>query len=201
MQHRLAEVLRGTLGQVFLVTHSAHLLPTRADKFQHVYRFQRGAEGTQIFSGGPFLQAELQKVENKFASSIDVANLLFTNGVLLVEGATEAGAFPIWIPLTEKGKGQTLADMNIALHDVGGKENFPFYLRLLKAFGVPCAVIADGDAISSCYIDKNGNTQRNRNFSALWKVLQELCPKITVPQETDPFAGLKKEAARAGFYT
>jgi len=36
---------------------------------------------------------------------------------------------------------------------------------------------------------------------ALWKVLQELCPKITMPQETDPFAVLKKEASRAGFYT
>jgi hypothetical protein len=79
---------------------------------------------------------------------------------------------------------------------VGGKENFPFYLRLLKAFGVPYAVIGDGDAISPCSIDKHGNTQRNRNFSALWKVLQELCPTITLPQETDPFAVLKKEAAR-----
>jgi len=121
--------------------------------------------------------------------------------VLLVEGATEDGAFPIWIPLTAKGNGQTLADMNIALHDVGGKENFPFYLRLLKAFGVPYAIIGDGDVISPCYIDKHGNTQKNRNFSALWKVLQELCPKLTLPQETDPFAVLKKEAARAGFYT
>ena len=91
--------------------------------------------------------------------------------------------------------------MNIALHDVGGKENFPFYLRLLKAFGVPYAVIADGDAISPCSIDKHGNTQRNKNFSALWKVLQELCPTITLPQETDLFAILKKEAARAGLYT
>ena len=201
MQHRLVEVLHSAPGQILIVTHSGHLLPTRADRLQHVYRFRKETDGTRIFSGEPFLQAELQKVENKFASSIDVANLLFTNGVLLVEGATEAGAFPIWIPLTEKGKGQTLADMNIALHDAGGKENFPFYLRLLKAFGVPYAVIGDGDAISPCYIDKYGNTQRNRNFSALWKVLQELCPAITLPQETDPFAVLKQEAARAGFYT
>ena len=201
MQYRLVEVLNSAPGQILIVTHSVHLLPTRADRLQHVYRFQKETDGTRIFSGGPFLQAELQKVENKFASSIDVASLLFTNGVLLVEGATEAGAFPVWIPLTEKGKGQTLADMNIALHDVGGKENFPFYLRLLKAFGVPYAAIGDGDAISPCSIDKHGNTQRNRNFSALWKVLQELCPKITMPQETDPFAVLKKEAARAGFYT
>lgn len=201
MQHRLVEVLRGAVGQILVVTHSAHLLPARADRLQHVYRFQREAGGTRIYSGGLFLLAELQKVENKFASSINVASLLFTNGVLLVEGSTEAGAFPIWIPLIAKGNGQSLADLNIALHDVGGKENFPFYLRFLKEFGIPCAAIGDGDAISPYYIDKKGNIQSNRNFSALWKVLQLLCPKIVIPQETDPFAVLKKEAVRAGFYT
>jgi len=201
MQHRLAEVLRGAPGQVLVVTHSAHLLPTRADELQHVYRLQKEANGTRIFSGGPFLRAELQRVENNFTSSIDVANLLFTNGVLLVEGATEVGAFSVWIPLMEKGRGPTLADMNIALHNVEGKENFPFYLRFLKAFGVPCAAIGDGDAITPCYIDRNGNIQSNRNFSAQWKVLKELCPKIRTPQETDPFGVLKREAARAGFYT
>src|SRR5260370_372323 len=200
MQHRLVEVLHSAPGQILIVTHSAHLLPTRADRLQHVYRFQKETDGTRIFSGGPFLQAELQKVENKFASSIDVANLLFTNGVLLVEGATEAGAFPVWIPLLEKGKRQTLADMNIALHETGGKSSFPFYLRLLKEFGVPCAAIGDGDPLPPHYIDKNGDRQKNGCFSALWEILQDLCPTITIPQETDPFEVFKREAARARFY-
>ncbi len=202
MQHRLVEELSKARGQVLVVTHSAHLLPTRADRLQHVYRFQKEADGTRIFSGRSFLQAEqLQKVENKFASSINIANLLFTNGVLLVEGATEVGAFPVWIPLTDRGKGQTLADMNIALHDVGGKPNFPFYLRLLKAFGIPYAVIGDGDALLPCFINKKGNTQKNKRLSPLWKVLKELCPTIKIPQKTNSFKVLKREAARAGFYT
>lgn len=203
MQHRLVEILHSdsTPGQVLIVTHSAHLLPTRADRLQHVYRFQKEASGARVFSGGSFLRTELQKVENKFASSINVANLLFTNGVLLVEGATEVGAFPVWIPLLEKRKRQTLADMNIALHNIGGKENFPFYLRLLKEYGVACTAIGDGDALLPCFIDKNGNTQKNTSFSAFWASLQNLCPTITIPQETDPFDIFKREAARAGFYT
>src|SRR5260221_7093510 len=41
MQHRLAEVLRGAPGQVLVVTHSAHLLPTRANELQHVYGLQK----------------------------------------------------------------------------------------------------------------------------------------------------------------
>jgi predicted ATP-dependent endonuclease of OLD family len=158
MQHRLVEELSKAPGQVLVVTHSPHLLPTRADRLQHVYRFQKEANGTgtRIFSGRPFLLTELQKVENKFASSINVANLLFTNGVLLVEGATEVGAFSVWIPLTKEGKGQTLADMNIVLHDIGEKNNFPFYLCLLKAFGVLYAVIGDGDALTLSFINKMG---------------------------------------------
>ncbi|HJT59176.1 MAG TPA: AAA family ATPase [Ktedonobacteraceae bacterium] len=203
MQHRLVELLQNdnTPGQVLIVTHSAHLLPTRADRLQHVYRFQKEAKGTRVFSGGSFLRTELQRVENKFASSINVANLLFTNGVLLVEGATEAGAFPVWIPLLEKGKRQTLADMNIALHDIGGKSNFPFYLRLLKEFGVLCTAIGDGDALLPYFLDKHGEKQKSKCFSALWQILQDLCPTITIPQETDPFEVFKREAARAGFYT
>jgi len=118
-----------------------------------------------------------------------------------VEGATEVGAFPIWIPQTENGKGQTLADMNIALHDAGGKPGFPFYLRLLKAFGVPYAVIGDGDALQPCFINKKGDTQKNKRLSPLWKVLKELCPTIRIPQKTNSFKVLKREAARAGFYT
>jgi AAA15 family ATPase/GTPase len=203
MQHRLVEILSSdsTPGQVLIVTHSAHLLPTRADRLQHVYRFQKEANGARIFSGGSFLQIELQRVENKFASSINVASLLFTNGVLLVEGATELGAFPVWIPLLEKRKRQTLADMNIALHDTGGKSNFPFYLRLLKEFGVPCAAIGDGDALLPYFIDKNGARQKSKSFSPLWEILQVLCPTITIPQEADPFEFFKREAARAGLYT
>jgi predicted ATP-dependent endonuclease of OLD family len=203
MQHRLVEEFSKAPGQVLVVTHSAHLLPTRADRLQHVFRFQKEANGTEsrIFSGGPFLLAELERVENKFVTSINVANLLFTNGVLLVEGATEVGAFPIWIPQTENGKGQTLADMNIALHDAGGKSGFPFYLRLLKVFGVPYAVIGDGDALQPCFINKKGDTQKNKRLSPLWRVLKELCTTIRIPQNIHSFKVLKREAARAGFYT
>ena len=202
MQHRLVEELPKAPGQILIVTHSAHLLPTRADGLQHVYRFQKEADGAQIFSSRSFLQqAELEKAENKFASSINVANLLFTNGVLLVEGATEFGTFSAWIPRMEKGKEQTLADMNIALHDAGGKPGFPFYLRFLKAFGVPYAVIGDGDALLPCFIEKKGDVQKSKRLSALWKVLKELCPEIKIPQKTLSFRILKREAARAGFYT
>lgn len=91
--------------------------------------------------------------------------------------------------------------MNIALHDAGGKPGFPFYLRLLTAFGVPYAVIGDGDVLQPCFINKKGDTQKNKRLSPLWKVLKELCPIIRIPQKTNSFRVLKREASRAGFYT
>ncbi len=171
MQHRLVEILHSdsTPGQMLIVTHSAHLLPTRADRLQHVYRLQKEADGARVFSGGSFLQTELERVENKFASSVNVANLLFSNGVLLVEGATEFGAFPVWIPLLERGNRQTLADMNIVLHDIGGKENFPFYLRLLKKFGVPCTAIGDGDALLPCKMGMHGKARASQHCGRYYK--------------------------------
>ena len=201
MQHRLVELLRRAPGQVFIVTHSGHLLPTRADGLKHVYRFQRGTKGTQVFAGGPTLLAELQRVENKLASSINFGNLLFVNGVLLVEGATEVGAFSVWFPQIEGNAEETLADLNIALYGMGSKDNFPFYLRFLMAFGVPCAAIGDGDALLPTFMNKRGEKGNNPSFSALWKVLQERCPTIAMPQENDPFEVHKQKAALAGFIT
>jgi len=201
MQHRLVEVLRGVPGQVFIVTHSGHLLPTHADELKHIYRFQRGRKGTQVFAGGAVLLTELQKIENKLASSLNFENLLFANGVLLVEGSTEVGAFSVWFPRTEGNAGKTLADLNVALYGMGSKENFPLCLRYLMAFGIPCAAIGDGDALMPTFINKHGKEGKNSSFSALWKVLQEHCPTITIPQESDPFEVYKQEAALAGFYT
>jgi len=201
MQHRLVEVLRRVPGQVFVATHSGHLLPTRADGLKHIYRLQRGIKGTQVFAGGSVLLAELQRIENKLASSINFGNLLFANGVLLVEGSTEVGAFSAWFPRIEENAGKTLADLNIALYGMGSKENFPFCLRFLMAFGIPCAAIGDGDALMPTFINKRGERGKNPSFSSLWKVLLECCPTITMPQENDPFEVYKQNAALAGFYT
>jgi hypothetical protein len=83
---------------------------------------------------------------------------------------------------------------------LGPKTCSPFAL-FTKEFGVPCATIGDGDALLPYFIDKNGDRQKSRSFSALWETLQDLCPTITIPQETDPFEFFKREAVLAGFYT
>ncbi len=192
MQHRLIEILRGAPGQVLAVTHSAHLLPTLADEFQRVYRLQKSHLGTQIFSLGNTFAAQQDKLENELRSSSDIAGLLFANGVLLVEGPTEIGAFSQWFLQSSASQGKTFADLNIVLHALNGKAEIPFYLRFLTAYGVPWAVICDGDALFPPGASPNDK---------LWKVLKELQLLPEVPSGTALFETLKALAANAGVDT
>jgi predicted ATP-dependent endonuclease of OLD family len=118
--------------------------------------------------------------------------LLFANGVLLVEGPTEIGAFSPWVLQSSASQGKTFADLNIILHALSGKAEIPFYLRFLTAFGIPWAVICDGDALLP------PNTSPN---DKLWKVLKELQLLAEVPSGAASFDTLKAQAANAGVYT
>ena len=186
MQHKLVEVLHTVPGQVIVVTHSAHMLPTRADDFRKVRRMQKNSKGTRIGGLGNSAYPESERIEKELNRSSDVAGLLFASGVLLVEGETETGALNEWFPKSTAGQGLTFADHNLALYSVGGKDSFPFYLHFLTEFGVPWTVICDGDALVP-----NSN---------LWKALKHLNAIPNVPNAAT-FEALKALAETAGVYT
>ena len=188
MQHKLLEVLREAPGQVIVVTHSAHVLPTRADEFRTVCRMQKKGVETHIMSLRSTIHVTPEKLERELSASGDVAGLLFANGVILVEGQTEVAAFSTWFSKSTSSQHRSFADLNIIVHSVDGKTNFPFYLRFLTAFGVAWAVICDGDALPP-----TTNT-------GLWNALADLQLISRVPHSA-PFATLKAEAEKAGVYT
>ncbi len=191
MQYKLLEVLRSAPGQVIIVTHSAHLLPIHTDEFHSVYRMQKNRLETRVSSLGKTFSSQQDKLENELRASRDLASLLFADGVILVEGATEIGALSEWFLQSSASQGKTLADRNLVLHAVGGKPEFPFYLRFLSAFGVPWVVICDGDALPP-------NKDRNR---LLWNVLKEIHLISQEPSNTASFEILKAEAEHARVYT
>lgn len=195
VQHRLVELLRekakqDRLGQILLVSHSAHVLPTKADEFEHVYRFSKREDDTEIYGLNADQRRQLHitpdKMEQELSSSSDVGGLLFASGVILVEGDTELGALTEWFPKSKIGASRTFADLNLALYAVGGKTDFGFYLRFLSAFEVPCVVICDGDAYSET--------------NALWGTLESL-RLISNGWKTLPFADLRTLGERAGVFT
>lgn len=112
MQYKLLEMLRSAPGQVIIVTHSAHLLPIHADEFHCVYRMQKNQLESQVSSLGKTFSSQQDKLENELRASRDLAGLLFADGVLLVEGATEIGAFSEWFLQSTASQGKTFADRN-----------------------------------------------------------------------------------------
>jgi energy-coupling factor transporter ATP-binding protein EcfA2 len=188
MQRRMMDHLRTVPGQVFIVTHSQHLLPTRADEFTRVIRLSKPGADTLIYRlpAGGTRGLHSAKLEQELNSSSDVGGLLFASGVILVEGDTETAALSEWFPRTPVSRGKTLEDLGVALYAVGSKTNFGFYIRFLHAFGVPWAVICDGDALVS------NNT--------LWSGLTDVGAVSAAPTTTD-FSHRRREAATAGVFT
>jgi putative ATP-dependent endonuclease of OLD family len=67
---------------------------------------------------------------------------VFADLVVLVEGDTEVLALPVWAAACD----MDLEEMNIAVVQAGGKSAIPELAAILENLGVPCYVIADGDA-------------------------------------------------------
>ncbi len=191
MQHRLVDVLHAVPGQVVVVTHSAHMLPTVAEDFRKVLRMQKTSTGTLVKGIGSSNWLKLDKLEKELNKSSDLAGLLFADGVILVEGETETGALSKWFPKSVVGQGKTFSDLNLALCWVGGKPNFPFYMHFLSELSASWVAICDGDALP---IDKDRNYQ-------LWNTLKDLKRIDNIPDATASFEEMKALAEKGGVYT
>lgn len=191
MQRKFISVVERTqdnAGQIVIVTHSQHLLPTQARDLPKIRRIQRIGSCTATFGLGPHSAVPPDKLEKEMGNSTDLAGLLFASGVILVEGPTETGAIGIWFPRLVTSGGRTLADRNIALFGVNGVQGLPFHIQYLMEFGVPWVVVCDADALDL--------TTRN----GLWRKLVELGALRAVPT-TNVFDDLKATAEACGIFT
>ena len=87
MQHKLVESLHTALGQVIVVTHSAHMLPTTAEDFRKVRRMQKSSSETLVYGLGSSSWLKLNKLEKELNKSSDLAGLLFADGVIGLLGS------------------------------------------------------------------------------------------------------------------
>jgi len=140
--------------QVLLVTHSPFLVPIEA--ITNVSRFALNRAGVTTRAAldatcfGQQTEQEkdqlLDALRKELRRSSDVRGLLFSQAVVLLEGETELGALPLWF-------GNTFERADIALYSVGGDLNFATYVRFLRCFGIPYAIICDGAVFD---IEKKG---------------------------------------------
>ena len=157
-QRLLVQYLK-SLNQVVLITHSAFLVPSETlEDLRRVVRLVPTAEGTRAVGIGQQTVPEGWRARWRqiLAGSTDARSVLFTRGVILVEGETELGALRRWFndPAVIGSEGAGLDVHNLMVLSVDGDWNFGPHVSYLHTMGVPWVILADGPALAPAY--KNG---------------------------------------------
>jgi len=188
----LDEILthNGKSNQFILVTHSPTLVPP--DAITKVSRFftRQGHSCRVALDRGSMGTEEFASLEKELRRSTDVRALLFSRGVILVEGETEQGAFPVWY---EKRFNRSLEQENITVFSVNSDTNFDKYVRFLQQFEIPWAIICDGKVIG----DRIASNTVSRIIRQLRKAGVSELPDCT----NKDFPTLCKEFEAYGIFT
>ena len=147
----LKKALRGLAGngyQVVFTTHSANMIGVNDAADTLLIRRDRAGEdeGTTCL---PTLREGVVKAigdgshqaETLFELS-NSSNILFAQRVVLAEGKTEKALLP---DLIEYHTCESLVDAKMALVSLGGSENVPNAMNVLREMGLPCKAIVDLD--------------------------------------------------------
>lgn len=148
VQRRLTGMVRGP-GQYLVITHNADLVPfEELSDLERIVCVRPGQQGSVIFQPGfADLAGRDQMRQLQLLEPAEVRGLLFAGGVILCEGQTEVGALPRWwraaplVGLPDPGVAK------VSLIGVPGQSGYGAYLRFVRAFGLPWAILADGPAL------------------------------------------------------
>lgn len=149
LQRRVFDAVRSAQSQLILVTHSPYMVP--ASELGRVIRIAKGPDRAAVahpFRPANAVPAVMARRQQILEGSTDARGLLFSEGVILVEGDTEIGCLPNWFNASETAKTRgTLDALNIVVHPVGADTAFRTYVDLLQAFALPWAIICDGPVL------------------------------------------------------
>jgi predicted ATPase len=206
----LRELRQPRGSQFIVVTHSPTLVP--AD-IRSVSRFYTRGGATQLAKlGGDGNEHYAASIEKALLRSADVKQLLFTRGVVLVEGETETASLPAWYA---RHLGYDPDSVDIVFHGVRGDKGFAKYMRFARELGLPYVVVCDGPVIGDLSIDggvsRISNQLRdagvdglpdlsNEEFSTRCEILSRfgvITPVTAAGQETEDLPGVAEHLAEA----
>ena len=201
MQKRILDLLSesGTRerNQIVLVTHSPYFVS--AGEIESTWRFTTTPEGTRVHNIGKALSNLKSQEKGKFAvklSIADVRSLLFSRGVVLVEGPSDKIVVEhVDRFLSKKEKGANLDENEWAILDIGGKESLPSFIILCRMLDVPNLAILDYDALmyKQHAIELNGHKVKT---SAVFIALQ----RTSQLEGSQSNADLLSEASNSEWY-
>ncbi len=128
--------------QVLLTTHSPNLVDQSVA--EGLKRFRK-VGGASAFFPYPTDAAMVKNADKRIVG--ESTELLFSNGVLLVEGPSELGFFPAISTLVPDEHGEVIDfdRINVSVVQCGGKGEIPKYMELAHALSLPCHAIVDHD--------------------------------------------------------
>lgn len=138
--------------QMLMVTHSPYLVPIHS--LHRVYRVWRKGAGTTTV--GKVASSHTPAKGDRWSRSPNLATSLFSTVVLLVDGATELGALPIWYEQLYKEPPEA---RSASILSIDGKTNLGNVIEDLDGSGVSWIALVDGDSIQ----DVSGNIWRELN--------------------------------------
>jgi putative ATP-dependent endonuclease of the OLD family len=146
-------------GQVLIVSHSPAIL---LDQYKNLIRFCKNIN-IEVISGSSLnLTGPAEK--HLLLNFPFIKEAFFSRCVIVVEGETELGAFPLW---ANKVIGN-LDDLGIAVIKVGGNKSIPHVVNLLNCFRIPNVSMMDkdeGNDINQTYMSITGlRTTTHRDF-------------------------------------
>ncbi len=153
MQKRILSLLSETItqsrNQILLITHSPYLVSV-AD-INATWRFTKSESGTRVHNLGRVLSEMGSQEQEKLAvklSNPDIRSLLFSRGVIFVEGLSDKIVVEqIDRYLSVKNKGANIDESEWSVIDIGGKKSLPSFMTLSNMLGVPNVSIMDYDAL------------------------------------------------------
>ena len=141
--------------QVVVSTHSTDFIDAEyLDGLVRVYKEAGQTKAIQlskedlhrfcIESGVPANKTSPDNIVDFYATKLfpDQLKGMFAETIVLVEGATEFFAIPIYL----KRLGFSLAEHGTEIVNCRGKDSIPLFWRLFKAYGYSCYFIFDGDS-------------------------------------------------------
>jgi len=126
------------LGQIIISTHSPNIL---LSDYKQIIRFYKDNEDEIVVKSGQEISLEDNVEKHLLKNMPYVKEAFFSKCVILVEGDTELGAFPVF---AEKIK-IDLDDYGISVIQAGSANSIPPLMEMLDQFGVNTVALMDAD--------------------------------------------------------
>lgn len=128
-----------TYHQIVIITHSIYFF--MPDDLENIFIFSFDTETTIKRLSKNIPRRQLRRIQRNF--TVNNREAIFADGIVFVEGPSEEFTFPLFFKML----GLDLNLNNLSLINIGGKGNFPAFLRMAKELGKAYWFFFDEDAL------------------------------------------------------